>query len=259
MSVVKAAERLRDAVAPLRFGVPYVYDPLQYAWDPHERYAERFGRRATRRALLVGMNPGPHGMGQTGVPFGDVVMVRDWMGIEGRVEQPPKLHPKRPITGFATKRREPSGSRLYGWAQARYGAADAFFADFYVVNYCPLLFFDAAGKNLTPPDLKKGDTEALYAACDEHLAAVARELRAAWVLGVGSFAEGRIREVVEAHGLDAQVGSVLHPSPANPAANRGWAQQAEAKLLKLGVLDAPTPGLADAKAAKSKKAKRPKP
>jgi single-strand selective monofunctional uracil DNA glycosylase len=260
MGVLKAAERLRDAVGSLELGVPFVYDPLAYAWEPHARYAERFGARAPRRALLVGMNPGPNGMGQTGVPFGDVVMVRDWMGIEGRVTQPPRLHPKRPVTGFATKRREPSGSRLYGWAQARYGTAERFFADFYVANYCPLLFYDAAGKNLTPPDLKKGDTEDLYVACDEHLAAVARALRPAWILGVGAFAEGRIREVADAHRLDAQVGSILHPSPANPAANRGWAQQAEAKMIKLGVLDAPTPGLTDAKPAKksTKGAKAPK-
>ncbi len=256
MPVLQAAQRLRDEVEAMRFGVPYVYDPLQYAWEPHAEYVKRFGARAPRRALLVGMNPGPNGMGQTGVPFGDVVMVRDWMGIDGKVGEPPRLHPKRPITGFATKRREPSGSRLYGWAQARYGTAEAFFAEFYVVNYCPLLFYDAAGKNLTPPDLKKGDTEHLYAACDEHLAAVARALRPEWVLGIGAFAEGRIREVVEAQGIDARVGSVLHPSPANPLANKGWAQQAEAKMLKLGVLDKPTPGLGAAKPKKAAKRRK---
>lgn len=238
MKLLKAAEALRDAVDGLAFGpkAPYVYNPLAYAWDPHRKYVKRFGKGAGRRGVLVGMNPGPWGMAQTGVPFGDVSKVRDWMGIEGAVEQPPKLHPKRPVTGFATKRREPSGTRLYRWAEERYGTAEAFFREFYVLNYCPLLFFDKAGKNLTPPDLPKGQTGALYEACDEHLAQAVAILEPEFVIGVGTFAEGQIRAIVEARGMDVKVGSVLHPSPANPAANRGWSQQAEAQLKALGVL-----------------------
>ena len=238
MKLLKAAETLRDAVDGLTFGpkAPYVYNPLVYAWDPHQKYVKRFGKGSGRRGVFVGMNPGPWGMAQTGVPFGDVSKVRDWMGIEGKVEQPAKLHPKRPVTGFATKRREPSGTRLYRWAEERFGTAEAFFSEFYILNYCPLLFFDKAGKNLTPPDLRKADTEDLYEACDEHLAAAVAALKPTFVIGVGSFAEGQIREVVESRGLDVKVGSVLHPSPANPAANRGWSEQAEAQLRKLGVL-----------------------
>lgn len=239
MRLVKAAETLRDAVEDLRFSerVPYVYDPLVYAWEPHERYVRKFGKGVGRRGIFVGMNPGPWGMGQTGVPFGDVAIVRDWMGITGEVGKPPEQHPKRPVAGFATTRREPSGSRLYGWAQERFGTAEAFFAEFFVLNYCPLLFFDENAKNLTPPDLRKADTEALYAACDAHLAEATRILQPEWLLGVGGFAEGRIREVVEREGLEVKVGSVLHPSPASPAANKGWARQAEAQLKALGVLD----------------------
>lgn len=239
VKLLKAAEALRDAVDGLTFGpkAPFAYNPLVYAWDPHQKYVKRFGKGSSRRGVFVGMNPGPWGMGQTGVPFGDVVKVRDWMGIVGEVDQPPKLHPKRPVQGFATKRREPSGSRLYGWAEARFGAAEAFFSDFYVLNYCPLLFFSPDGKNLTPPDLPKGQTVDLYEACDEHLAAAVEALKPDYLIGVGGFAEGQIRQVVEARGLEVKVGSVLHPSPANPSANRGWAPQAEAQLRKLGVLD----------------------
>ncbi|HVM45250.1 MAG TPA: single-stranded DNA-binding protein, partial [Candidatus Thermoplasmatota archaeon] len=97
MSVLRAAERLRDACESLAAPVAHVYDPLAYAWEPHARFATRYGR-GPKRAVLVGMNPGPWGMGQTGVPFGDVRRVRDWMGVEGRVEQPPRPHPKRPST-----------------------------------------------------------------------------------------------------------------------------------------------------------------
>ncbi|HEX2022281.1 MAG TPA: single-stranded DNA-binding protein, partial [Candidatus Thermoplasmatota archaeon] len=142
MGLVRAALALREALAATRVDVPYVYDPLDYAWAPHEVYATRYGDRGPAgRALLVGMNPGPHGMGQTGVPFGDVGFVRDWMGVTGDVRAPARLHPKRPVHGFACRRREPSGTRLYGWARDRFGAAEAFFSRFFVVNYCPLLFF----------------------------------------------------------------------------------------------------------------------
>lgn len=232
MSVLSAAKRLRASCDELDHLAPYVYDPLAYAWEAHARYAETFGK-GTRRTILVGMNPGPWGMGQTGVPFGDVVYVRDWMGITGAHTQPPKLHPKRPVLGFGCTRREPSGSRLYGWAKERFRTAAAFFDEFYVVNYCPLLFFDEAGKNLTPPQLGAKAVEALEAACDAHLDAVVRTMEPEFVVGVGQFAEKSAARVV---GERATVGRILHPSPASPVANKGWAAQAEAQLRALGVL-----------------------
>lgn len=238
MTLLEAAARCRDAcdkiVVP---GVPYVYDPLQYAWDPHRAFVERYGDAGRGgRVLLVGMNPGPHGMAQTGVPFGDVTMVRDWMGITGRVERPPRLHPKRPVTGFATTRREPSGARLYGWAKDRYGTAQRFFDAFFVLNYCPLLFFDADGKNLTPPQLPVASRVAIERACDAHLADAIRATRPRLVVGVGGFAEARARLVVEEAGLRVDVGRILHPSPASPEANKGWAKAAEAQLVALGAI-----------------------
>lgn len=235
MSIVAAAERLRDACDALDVPVAHVYNPLRYAWRPHKEYATRFGARP-KRAVLVGMNPGPWGMGQTGVPFGDVVYVRDWMGITGEHAQPRRLHPKRPVQGFGTTRREPSGSRLYGWASARYGTASAFFGEFYIVNYCPLLFYDEDGKNLTPPQLNAKANEAIERVCDEHLASVIRALRPEFVIGVGQFAQERARAVVDAHELAGTLGRILHPSPASPAANKGWAEQAEQQLRTLGVL-----------------------
>lgn len=237
MSVLAAARRLRERCDALEVpGADYVYDPLQYAWEPHARYVGRFGDIGRPgRALLVGMNPGPWGMGQTGVPFGDVVYVRDWMGITGAHSQPPRVHPKRPVLGFATTRREPSGSRLYGWAASRFGTADAFFQRFFVVNYCPLLFFDEAGRNLTPPQLGARGVAAIDAVCDAHLADVIRVLSPSVVVGVGQFAQERAAGVVEREKLQVPVGRVLHPSPASPEANRGWAEKAEAQLRALGI------------------------
>ncbi|HKJ89152.1 MAG TPA: single-stranded DNA-binding protein, partial [Gammaproteobacteria bacterium] len=136
----------------------HVYNPLDYARNPHRRYLERYGR-GRREVLLVGMNPGPYGMVQTGVPFGDVGMVRDWMGIEGEVGHPRREHPKRPVEGFGCTRGEASGRRLWGWARDRFGAAEAFFERFYVANYCPLAFFEESGANRTPDKLPREDRE----------------------------------------------------------------------------------------------------
>lgn len=46
--------------------VRYVYNPLEYAWDTHRLYAEKYCHSG-QSVLFLGMNPGPFGMAQTGV------------------------------------------------------------------------------------------------------------------------------------------------------------------------------------------------
>jgi single-strand selective monofunctional uracil DNA glycosylase len=209
--------------------VAHVYNPLHYAREPHEAYLDRFGS-APDRVLLVGMNPGPFGMVQTGVPFGEVGFVRDWMGISGRVEAPAREHPKRRVEGFACTRSEVSGARLWGWARDRFGTADDFFARFFVLNYCPLAFVEASGRNRTPDKLPVDERDPLFAACDEALRESIEVLAPRAVVGIGAFAEQRARALTE-----RPVGMVLHPSPASPRANRGWAEAADADLRRLGL------------------------
>jgi single-strand selective monofunctional uracil DNA glycosylase len=236
------ASELSRALGNLRFPAPvaHVYDPHRYAWAPYEAYVKRYGA-ARKRVVLLGMNPGPFGMMQTGVPFGEIAAVRDWMGISARVDRPPHEHPKRPIEGFGCKRSEVSGRRLWGWAASRFGTADAFFADFFVLNYCPLVFLEASGRNFTPDKLPAALLAKVHAACDRHLAAALVALAPQWAIGVGAFAEKRIRAVLEGDFIDGAVargiraGQILHPSPASPAANRGWEATAEKQLEVLGV------------------------
>ena len=78
MELVEIARRLRQTISRLSFAPPvtHVYNPLEYAWDMHRAYLKRYGA-GHPRTLLVGMNPGPFGMAQTGVPFGDAGMVRE--------------------------------------------------------------------------------------------------------------------------------------------------------------------------------------
>jgi single-strand selective monofunctional uracil DNA glycosylase len=237
-SISTIARDLRRDTARLEFGPPvaYVYRPLEYAWAPHEQYLARFGTRAPREAILVGMNPGPFGMAQTGVPFGEVSMVRDWLRIEGPVRQPPHVHPSRPIAGFACTRSEVSGRRLWGWARDRFGTPDRFFARFFVWNYCPLVFMEASGRNRTPDKLPAAERETLFTACDRALARCIDALSPRVVAGLGRFAEGRVRNVLASTGNDRVItGGVLHPSPANPRANASWVRDAERDLGALGV------------------------
>ena len=233
MSLVAIDRQLAEACDAMEFAEPVdtVYNPLTYARGPHEAFLERYGR-GQKEIVLVGMNPGPFGMAQTGVPFGDPTFVREWMGIEGAVEQPPKVHPKRPIVGLDSARSEVSGTRLWGWARERFGTADTFFQRFFVLNYCPLVFMEQGGRNRVPEKLPKSEREPLFAACDTALRDAIAELRPSRVIGVGKFAEKCARRVLE----DAvTIGRVLHPSPASPLANRGWSEAAERELEAQGV------------------------
>lgn len=232
--MVQIAQGLSKSLAPLKFAEPvtHVYDPVVYAWGPHKAYLERYGS-GPKEALLLGMNPGPWGMAQTGVPFGEVAHARDWLGIEGVVNKPNPEHPKRPIEGFDCKRSEVSGARLWGWAKQAFGTPDRFFSRFFVYNYCPLVFMEEGGKNRTPDKLPVAERDPLLELCDEALVQVVKALDVPLVIGVGAFAEARLKKALK--GQDIRIGRILHPSPASPIANRGWAERAELDFKKLNV------------------------
>lgn len=224
--------RLRS-VAPAS-PADFVYRPTEYAREIHEAYLEIWGA-GRKRVVFLGMNPGPDGMGQTGVPFGDVVAVRDWMRLRGEVTPPDGPHPKRPVLGLATTRREPSGARLWGLFEKRFGTPEAFFADAVVWNYCPLLFFEntPAGRNVTPEQLPAAVMRPIEAACDDALRGLADLWAPEWVVGVGRYAESRAKAALA--GRDIRITRLEHPSPANPGANGDWSGRAEAALVAAGV------------------------
>ena len=233
MKVRTITRRLVKALEPMRFGPPvtHVYNPLVYARAMNERYLERFARRGVD-ALLLGMNPGPWGMAQTGIPFGEVSYVRDWLQLDARIDKPADEHPKRPVTGLDCERREVSGQRIWSWASARFDSPEAFFERFFVWNFCPLSFMEEGGKNRTPDKLPPEERAPLFEACDESLRQIVDELRPKQLIGIGKFAESR---ALAALGSSLPIGTVLHPSPASPLANRGWAPQAEKQLADLGI------------------------
>ena len=234
--LIPATQQLASELDGLKFPAPvaYTYNPLSYAWAPHAEYLRRYGAKP-RRVLFLGMNPGPFGMAQTGVPFGEVPTVRDWLGIKAEVARPAKEHPRKPVLGFACPRSEVSGRRLWGLFADRFDTPKAFFADHFVYNYCPLMFLDGGpgGKNLTPDKFSGPATKKMLALCDEHLRLLVETMQIEIAVGVGGFAEQRLLEVFGTNG--PKIGRILHPSPASPAANRDWAGTATRELQQLGI------------------------
>jgi single-strand selective monofunctional uracil DNA glycosylase len=234
MGMKAIIDRLLKDLAPLRFSIPvtHVYNPLEYARKPYEAYWNRYGK-GPKEVVLLGMNPGPWGMAQTGIPFGEVAMVKDWLGLEAPVGSPRQMHPKRPVHGFQCHRSEVSGRRLWGWAKKRFDTPDRFFARFFVANYCPLLFIEDSGRNRTPNALPVSERKPLMEACDVALRRTVDWMQPHFVIGVGAFAEERAKAALK--GYDLHVGRMTHPSPANPKANRGWESLATKDLAAQGI------------------------
>jgi single-strand selective monofunctional uracil DNA glycosylase len=230
----RAAQELAREVDALSFGPPvtHVYNPLRYAAAAHREYLRRYGS-TPKRVVFLGMNPGPWGMAQTGVPFGEVALVRDWLEISAEIGKPDHEHPTRPVLGFACPRSEVSGARLWGAFAERHVRPEQFFSERFVANYCPLVFMEASGRNRTPEQLPVAERAPLFSLCDRHLRTLCRLLEPEWVIGVGGFAESRAREALADTGI--RVCRILHPSPQNPEANRGWAERAQAQLEAFGL------------------------
>lgn len=234
--IISATDTLVSGLAGLTFDEPvtHTYNPLEYASASHEQYMSRFAD-SKKRVLMMGMNPGPWGMAQTGVPFGEIAMVRDWMGISAPVGKPANEHPKRPIVGFDCEKSEVSGRRLWGLFSEKYPKAEDFFAENYVVNYCPLVWMEESGKNRTPDKLPAAEMAPVYEKCDAYVAEHIRLLEPEFLIGVGAFAETCLKRIAKEIGVSPKIGRILHPSPASPAANRDWSGSATKQLKENGV------------------------
>ena len=232
--LAKVAIKLSQSVGSLSFDdlTSYIYNPLEYAWEIHRQYLELAGV-GKKKVIFLGMNPGPFGMAQTGVPFGEISSVRDWMGLKGRVKKPIPEHPKRPVDGLSFSKSEVSGRRLWGLFSEKFPNPKDFFEDHFVANYCPLVFMEESGRNRTPDKLPAKEKKPLQDMCDWHLREIVEIMEPEWLIGVGGFAKKRAEEALT--GIEIQIGTILHPSPASPAANRGWAVAATKQLIDQSV------------------------
>jgi single-strand selective monofunctional uracil DNA glycosylase len=225
---------LMDDLSALRFGPPisHIYNPLEYAQEALRLYYARYAA-TPKEVVFLGMNPGPWGMAQTGIPFGEINAVRDWMKIRASIGSPLKLHPKRPVMGFACTKREVSGKRLWGWAQKTYETPKRFFKRFFVANYCPLLFIENNGRNRTPDQIRAAERKPLQEICDRALRRTIDYFQPRYVVGIGKFAESRARIALTSRNI--KIGMITHPSPANPKANRGWERLIMRQLSDIGI------------------------
>ncbi|MDR2430191.1 MAG: single-stranded DNA-binding protein [Puniceicoccales bacterium] len=212
----------------------YIYNPLEYARAAHEEYLARYAT-APKRILFLGMNPGPYGMAQTGVPFGEVNAVRDFLHINTPIGAPSRAHPAKPVQGFHCPRSEVSGRRLWALIARHFGTAENFFRDHYVHNHCPLLFLDdtARGKNVTPEQLPREQRAALTTHCDAFLRVLVARLRIRHLVAIGNYAEKRAAAALD--GIDITFHKIPHPSPASPSANKNWDATAAAILHNAGL------------------------
>ena len=223
-ALIEASRRLSAAcdslIAPLakQTIAKHITNPLDYARDCHEDYLQRYGTLGAK-TLMLGMNPGPWGMAQCGVPFGATAMVRDLLEIDHPVDQPKNAHPKRPIIGVSLSRQEASGTRLWSLLNQHYGTAEQIHEQVFVVNHCPLLLLDEKARNITPDKISGDAVTKLMDVCDQHLRDVVDALAVTRIIGVGKHAEKRAKLALKGRD-EISISSCWHPSPASPLANR---------------------------------------
>jgi single-strand selective monofunctional uracil DNA glycosylase len=235
MNLETIIDDLLDELKSLRFGPPvtHIYNPLDYARASYVQYCRQYAKSPAEIAL-IGMNPGPWGMAQTGIPFGEINAVKDWLGISAPIGKPAKMHSKRQVMGYECTRSEVSGKRLWGWAQKTYKTPERFFSRFFVANYCPLQFIESSGRNRTPNQLRASERKPLFEACDRALRRTIEYLNPLYVIGVGRFVKERAK--IALSDLELTIGSITHPSPANPKANKDWDTRVTEELKNLGII-----------------------
>ncbi|XP_006616530.1 single-strand selective monofunctional uracil DNA glycosylase [Apis dorsata] len=215
--------------------IEYVYSPLEYAFNIHTMYVQKYCN-TVKKILFLGMNPGPWGMSQTGVPFGEISMVRDWLKIYGPVGKPVKEQPNRKITGFQCNRSEISGKRLWGLFQKLCGSPEKFFQQAYIHNYCPIALMKKNGCNITPAEIKGSEIQILQSSCDKALLDIIKIIKAEIVIGIGGYAEKRAQFVIQSSKLPIKVLCLPHPSP-RAVNNKNWNEKATKKLSEFGLLE----------------------
>lgn len=215
----------------LTFSAPTActYDPWRYAQEGMQAYFDLLAD--SPRVFFLGMNPGPWGMAQTGVPFGAVEVVRDWFGFNPRIGKPEHEHPKRMVDRMACTRREVSGRRLWGLMQERFGDPSVFFQDHVVWPYCHWMWLKESGANLPPNALRAGERKPLEAICDQYLDEILTQWSPETLVAIGQYAESALLRVRP----EASVVRILHPSPASPAANQDWSGTVTRQLQEAGI------------------------
>jgi len=154
-----------------------VINPLEYLWLQYGYYTSCYHNQYPR-AMIIGMNPGPKGMSQTGIPFGSPNIIPSILPNKSLFneirdnEGSPVSSPHRRITGPSNTTVEVSGNRLWSALIKRYGDFKSITSEIFVDNICPLLFLCGknGSKNLTPDKLTPSPAKIiLIRLCTERL------------------------------------------------------------------------------------------
>lgn len=241
MKPLKATKTLNERFQELTFNekVETYYNPLTYALPVHEAYLNKFGNEP-KQAFFLGMNPGPWGMAQTGIPFTDPYIARDWMDLPQKsVGTPKNEREDRPVKGWESERKEASGQRLHGYFRRLYGSLESFFEIGIVQNYCPLVMYANDGTNLTPEDLLKDDREKIFKACGPYIEQLLHFYEPEVLVGIGRFGQRRLANVADLS--QEEVFYLPHPSPASPIATRNggdyWRNLVKETLEEAGLYE----------------------
>ncbi|XP_053682606.1 single-strand selective monofunctional uracil DNA glycosylase isoform X2 [Sabethes cyaneus] len=230
--------QLCEALKQVTLGdVAVTYNPIEYAAELHIAYLQKF-LDGPKPVLFLGMNPGPWGMCQTGVPFGYIPAVRDWMQLRGQVSKPNPELESRPVDGLNCTRAEQSGKRWWDLFQSLCGEPEVFFRNCFVFNICPLAFFHTTGRNITPADLKGTSKTRLQEICTTYLKEALELLQPAIIVSVGRYTEDRVKALVKQKLLDpnsVQLKCIPHPSPRS-VNNTNWTEKASLWLTGNGIM-----------------------
>ncbi|KAF7265189.1 hypothetical protein GWI33_021382 [Rhynchophorus ferrugineus] len=212
--------------------IKYVYDPTDYASEPSEKYIEYC--QDTKEVLFVDMNPGPFGMCQTGVPFGDTEWVKNWLGIEGKIDKPLPECSARPVDGFKCTKKEQSGHRFWSLFSDLCHKPEKFFWHAFLYNYCPLAFMDSNGRNITPSGTKKKE---LVFYCDQYFMKTIDVLQPQIIIGIGRYTEKRLQSIVRRRNRTNKIEVLYLKHPGRPVRNnRSWHRNTKRILDKRDLL-----------------------
>lgn len=230
--VINRTEKFVEKLNHIRFSFNgFIYNPLTYAWNNHVQYLSEYVKEHADN-LFLGMNPGPYGMAQTGIPFGEINFVKNYLKISGSVGKPEIEHPAKPVLGMKTERSEISGKRFWSLIRSKYEDPTEFPPNNAILNYCPLCFIEntKSGKNVTPDLLSVTDRLSVSEVCNAYLSDMINLIKPKKLIGIGRYAYNKLREI-----SDLPVYYMNHPSPLNPSSNNDWVKNQYIFLTENGI------------------------
>jgi single-strand selective monofunctional uracil DNA glycosylase len=216
-----------------------VLDPSRYGERWHAPFRRLYPPRA-RPLLVFGLNPGPYGMAQTGIPFTDLKRLAQGLprlaaelARSGERLSLPGLAPSS-LQPFLTRTFESSSVRVHRFLRLAHGSAERAFREVVFVNPCPLLFIDRAlGENRTPADLPRALRAGVDEARVEVVSVAVARLRARGAIVLGRDAAAALSVPLRARLGERAVVEWEHPARAVPDI---WARGLLAALRRRGLL-----------------------